>query len=121
MASPGLTSLVAEIPCSPDDAIWSEDDDLIVKRVQNVYEHLGWVSSHEILDQAIERLSYAYPILKKGSEETVHVIMSYLKRFRNLELTGRNGLFQYAHIHDVMRFAMECIEDSVSRRRRQDS
>ena len=120
MAPAGLTSLVAEIPCSPDDTAWTEDDDSLTKQVQTIYERLGWVQSHEVLGNATERLSYAYPILTKSSEETVDAIMSYLERFCNLELTGRNGLFQYAHIHDMMRFGMEYVESCLSKSRRQD-
>ena len=116
MAPPGLTSLVAEIPCSPNDEIWTEDDISIARRVQTFYERLGWIHSRDLIDTAVERLPYAYPVLTNESEEAVAAIISYLKRFSNLRLTGRNGLFRYVHIHDMLRFGMECVEAVVNQR-----
>jgi protoporphyrinogen oxidase len=111
MAPPGKTSLVAEIPCQPEGAIWSMDDAKLVEQVVSKFIELGWINKKEIIDTAVHRMQYAYPILELGSDEKVHEIMAYLARFENLRFSGRSGRFVYSWIHDMMKFGKEIIDE----------
>ena len=43
----------------------------------------------------LARLRKAYPLYRLGYAEHLDIVQGYLKNFRNLLCTGRNGLFRY--------------------------
>jgi protoporphyrinogen oxidase len=102
MAPPGHTSLVAEIPCQPDDAWWHADESALVEMVTSHFHRIGWLNRDQIVGSAIHRLHHAYPILQLDYERRLAPIFEYLARFRNLQLAGRNGCFVYSHLHDML-------------------
>ena len=59
---------------------------------------LGWT---------VVRLRRAYPVLSLAAESSRAGILRYLDGFRNLELAGRNGRFEYGWIHDMLRTAKD--------------
>jgi protoporphyrinogen oxidase len=63
-----------------------------------------------VLDWQHDYLHNAYPVYSLNYVERVELILKALKRFKNLELAGRNGLFFYSHLHDQMRFGKDLIE-----------
>ena len=44
-------------------------------------------------------------------EKKIKIITNYLDQFKNLKITGRNGLFSYSHIHDQMVCARQIINE----------
>jgi len=62
------------------------------------------------VEDRVELLNYAYPILDAGHEAKPCRIMEYLSSFKNLRLTGRNSLFQYTHFHDMMQAGRRVID-----------
>ena len=111
MAPPGHTSLVAEIPCQPHDALWTAGQDVLVETVTDQFVRLGWVNRRQVVGATICRLNHAYPILELGFEARLAPILRYLNAFTNLQLAGRNGCFVYAHLHDMMRFGKRVIDE----------
>ncbi len=110
MAPEGKTSLVAEIPCWEDDALWREQPADLIQRVSAQLRTLGWFEKEEILSAEVMRLPRAYPVLQVGSEKDTRTLFDYLRQFDNLSTTGRSGKFTYAHIHDMMRFAKNLVD-----------
>ncbi len=110
MAPADQTSLVAEIPCDTDDALWSLDDERITERVRSSLEKIGWVGGDQVIDTAVIRLKRAYPILTLDAERAVGEIAQYLERFSNLAISGRNGKFIYSSIHDMMRLGKTIVD-----------
>ena len=43
--------------------------------------------------------------VSEGFEKKLDSILTYLATIKNLKISGRNGLFQYSHIHDHMKNA----------------
>ena len=111
MAPPGKTSLVAEIPCQPEDDIWKKisDQELADSVIAKLID-IGWIKQEAILDSAVYRVENAYPILETGFEHKVKQVNDYLANFSNLNLSGRNGRFIYSWIHDMMRFGKTIID-----------
>ena len=64
-----------------------------------------------LLGTRVERLPNAYPVLEMGIEERVREVQTYLDRFENLYLSGRNGRHAYTHVHDTLRFGMDVAEE----------
>ena len=114
MSPPGKTSLVIEIPCHREDAIWGMANDQLAGLVADRLIDIGWIESHEVLGNWCGQMNYAYPILELGFEEKVSRIFDWLDRFENLSLSGRNGKFAYTHLHDMMRFGKDIIEEYLS-------
>jgi protoporphyrinogen oxidase len=111
MAPSGKTSLVAEIPCQPEDDIWKEiPDQRLADSVIAKLIDIGWIKQETVLDSAVYRVENAYPILETGFELKVKQVNEYLAKFSNLNLSGRNGRFIYSWIHDMMRFGKTIIE-----------
>jgi protoporphyrinogen oxidase len=110
MSPPGKTSLVAEVPCQPEDPLWRADDGELIRMVSASLRAIGWVGENEIIGSAVHRISCAYPILAIGHEEALAGINGYLGRFRNLQLAGRNATFTYSWIHDMMEHGRAAIQ-----------
>ena len=111
MSPPGKTSLVVEFPCQPEDQVWNLGPDQVAEKVRVSLLRTGWLKEEEIIDTAVHKISHAYPILELGYEEKLENIFSFLRGFGNLRLTGRNGRFVYAWIHDMIRFGREIAEE----------
>ncbi|MGQ0637377.1 MAG: FAD-dependent oxidoreductase [Planctomycetaceae bacterium] len=109
MAPPGKTSLIAEIPCQEGDAPWKADEQSLVEMVADHFARLGWLKRDDIVGSTTHRLHHAYPILELKYEECVNPALAYLHRFRNLKLAGRNGCFEYTHLHDLMRQGLDAV------------
>ena len=109
MAPKGKTSLIVEIPCQSSDAIWSQDPDEVTENVKQQLIECNFFKPYEIIDAEVKKLYNAYPILEKDFEKKINPVFKYLKQFKNLTLTGRNGLFEYTHIHDHMKNARNII------------
>lgn len=114
MSPAGKTSLVLEIPCHMEDEIWELSNEALVSVVVGKLIEIGWIQSDEVIDSWCGRLNYAYPILEFGFEEKVARIFDWLDRFENLSLSGRNGKFAYTHLHDMMRFGKEIVEEHLA-------
>lgn len=111
MSPQGKTSLVTEIPCQSDDQFWRATDQELIRLVSAYLTQIGWFKKSEIIDASVTKLSRAYPILEVGYVEKVKKVSAFLKTFSNLKVSGRNGKFVYTHIHDMMNFGREVIED----------
>jgi protoporphyrinogen oxidase len=110
MAPPGKTSLVAEIPCQPEDEAWSKlSDQELIAGVTSKLIAIGWIKPGTVIGSGVFRVENAYPILETGFEQKVQRINEYLANFSNLSLSGRNGRFIYSWIHDMMRFGKTII------------
>ncbi len=109
MSPEGKTSLVAEIPCRREDASWTMEDQRLIGTVRFHLIQIGWMQKDQIEATAVHRMHYAYPVLELGFEEKIDKIFKYLNHFENLRLSGRNGRFQYSHVHDMMTFARDIV------------
>jgi len=117
MSPDGKTSLCAEIPCDPESGLWSMNDKELADRIHSHFIELKWISKADIIDTEVKRLKNAYPVLEKDSEEKIQKISTYLSNFENLIITGRNGKFCYAHVHEMIRFGKDIVDEYFARRK----
>ncbi len=102
MSPAGKTSLVFEIPCSEDDAVWKRSDDEIAGIVVESLSATGLARKNDILGCAVRRMKRAYPVMEIGFEKPLRIVMDYLGGFRNLRIAGRNAEFHYSWMHDMI-------------------
>jgi protoporphyrinogen oxidase len=114
MSPPGKTSLIAEIPCQQQDELWSLENDKVIALVLSRFSQIGWIREEEVIDGWVGRINHAYPVLELGFEEKIQKIITFLKCLNNLKLSGRSGKFVYTHLHDMMKFGKDIIEEFIS-------
>ena len=93
---------MAELSCSTDDDIWS-DDKKVIKLVINDLEAEGIINKRDIIENHVYRLKHAYPIYTLGYEESLDCILNYIDGINNLITVGRQGKFQYINSHLAIR------------------
>ncbi|MTI33504.1 FAD-dependent oxidoreductase [Xanthovirga aplysinae] len=111
----GKTSLVCEIPCPENSTLWKEDENELIGKVKKQLLSTKLIRDDEIIGQTTYPIPFAYPVLDIRYKERVSELMNYLNSFKNLHLSGRNGRFQYSHIHDQMQFGKDIVEGLVSK------
>jgi len=116
MSPEGRTSLVAEIPCSDGETLWTAPDDALARLVQDHLVRLGWLRPEEILGTRVLRVPRAYPVMAVGAGVRRTALLERLDRFVNLRVSGRNGRFQYTWVHVLMGWGRELVDELASAR-----
>lgn len=103
------TAIVVELPCMPEDPVYGMSDSELSALVVEALAERNLLDPSEVLDSGAYRVHNAYPMLGLGHVEDVDRMVSYLERFENLYLAGRNALFRYTHLHDMFAMADETV------------
>lgn len=110
MAPTGKTSLIAEIPYNEKSPLWQWSTEEFVRKTCNDLVNSGLIKTEEIIDTTTYAIKYAYPVLELEYPQKIAKINAYLQQFANLHLSGRGGKFVYGHIHDMMRYGKEIVQ-----------
>ncbi|MGE0882416.1 MAG: FAD-dependent oxidoreductase [Blastocatellales bacterium] len=111
----GRTILCAELPCSPNDVVWSTSDEELGKLVQDTLAEAGLPIKAPILEVATRRLPQAYPIYPQGYEGHFDLLDEWLNRQPGLLTFGRQGLFAHDNTHHALYMAyaaVDCLDAS---------
>ena len=111
MSPPGQTSLVIEVPCQAEDAIWSQPDAQVVARIVPPLFKVAIIAERDVIGSAVTRMPRAYPLLELGFEARLEKVMAFLGAFGNLSLSGRCGRFAYVHLHHLMQWGRQIVSD----------
>lgn len=111
MAPKGKTSLVVEIPCWTSDDVWVESEENLTAKIKTQLLELGLFEEKELISSFTMKMPNAYPVLENGIHEKLKVSNDYLSQFENLTMLGRNGLFQYTHLHDMIKLGKKVVEE----------
>jgi len=110
MSPPGKTSLIAEFPCFDQDPVWIGNGNTLISTMSQLLESIGWIKEQDIIDSCVQRVKNAYPVLEFGYEKISGQLNQYLAQFKNLQITGRNGCFEYLWMHNLLRFGKQILE-----------
>jgi len=110
MSPEGKTSLVAEVPHSLNDNIAKLTDTELMDKVKEQLLATRLFFEEEIINVFVYSIPFAYPVLIKDYESEFRKLHFYLDRFENFYNTGRNGLFQYSWVHNMMRWGKEIVD-----------
>ena len=116
MAPPDRTCVVLELPCHSDDLAWKSATNQVAELGLDLIRTIFGVQSEEVIAYEVVRVPFAYPVLDLEYATHVEALLAYLSQFNNLHLAGRNGLFQYVHIHDLIGAGKKLIENILSDR-----
>lgn len=107
MVEKGSSSLCAEISCFKEDEIWEMNDMEIIDIVKNDLISSGIIESSHEVEGIVHREDYAYPIQVNGYLEIVENLLSILKKYNNLYMSGRQGVFKYCDMDECMEMAID--------------
>jgi protoporphyrinogen oxidase len=113
VADPSTVWIGLEYFCSEADDLWRMRDDDLRHFAISELEKIDIVEASDVLDGKVVRVKKAYPGYF-GTYESFPRIRTYLDRFENLFLIGRNGMHKYNNQDHSMLTAMaavECIGD----------
>lgn len=94
-APEGKTSLMLEIPCQFNDAVWRASDAEILERCLKDLNALGIDIETSIIDSFSTRARYAYPIYIHGFKTHRQQLYDVINGYDNLITCGRQGTFRY--------------------------
>lgn len=100
-------ALCLEISCIYGDEIWNMDEDALFNKCLAPLEKHNLLRRQDIEDYHIKRLKHAYPIFRIGYENRLNTIFNYIGQISNLISFGRQGLFAYANVDDVIWMGFE--------------
>jgi protoporphyrinogen oxidase len=87
--------LCLEFWCFDEDAIWSEDDELLVDRAREEIVHTGLAKDVMIREGAVIRIPRCYPVYERGYQEPLKIVTDWLDGIKGLTAIGRYGSFKY--------------------------
>jgi protoporphyrinogen oxidase len=108
----GRTVLCAEIPCDRDDAIWSQSEQALGRRVAEGLERAGLPPGAPVSAVQVVRIPFVYPLYRTGYERHFQVVDGWLSGLEGVLTFGRQGLYAHDNTHHAMymaRAAARCL------------
>lgn len=117
----GFTCLGLEYFCFEGDGLWSSSDEDLVALAKREIDHIGLISSTDVVDACVVRQAKAYPVYDETYQHNVAMVRLDLERsFPTLHLVGRNGMHKYNNQDHAMMTAMLTAENILAGERRHD-
>lgn len=89
------TVLCLEFWCFAEDAIWSEDDEVLVQRAREEIVRTELAQDADVREGAVIRIPRCYPVYERGYQEPLKVVTDWLDGIEGLTAIGRYGAFKY--------------------------
>lgn len=112
-APDGKTSLMLEIPCNANDALWNCDDAELFERCLADLCELGIDVRGKVTGYFTSRVSHGYPVYKLDYRRHQEKLLSFLEQFENLIACGRQGAFRYIFMDTAMEMGIAAAQRLV--------
>jgi protoporphyrinogen oxidase len=106
----GRTVLCAEIPCQPEDAVWSMSDEDVGRQVAGDLERAGIPLPRPPVRVLTRRLKQAYPIYPTGYEVPFGLLDDWADSLPDFLLYGRQALFAHDNTHHALYMAAAAVD-----------
>lgn len=106
----GKSALCVEYTCDKGDEVWSATSEELFEDAMAVFEPLGIIKHKDVEGFMTRRITHAYPRFRIGFEERLNTILDYLSSLENVITLGRQGLFCYANVDDVLHMGFRVSE-----------
>jgi len=113
VANPGTVWLGLEYFCNDGDAMWTMPEEKIAELATEELRRIGIIDAGEVLDSTVVRVDKAYPAYF-GTYDRFGEIRSYVDRYANLFLVGRNGMHRYNNQDHSMLTAMLSVDNILA-------
>lgn len=115
VADPSKVWLGMEYFCNEGDDLWRLDEPAMARFAAEELERLGFIETSKVLDSTVIRVPKTYPAYF-GSYDRFDEIRSFVDRFPNLFLIGRNGMHRYNNQDHSMLAAMTAVDNIAAGR-----
>jgi protoporphyrinogen oxidase len=106
----GKTILCAELPCDPDEALWTLSDDELGTRLCGWLAGVGLPVTAQVLLTETRRLGYAYPVYDRNFEDNLSIMDRWAEEVKGLLTFGRQGLFAHDNTHHALAMAHGAVD-----------
>jgi protoporphyrinogen oxidase len=113
VADPGKVWIGLEYFCYETDPLWHMPDDALKQFAAGELEKINILRTAEVLDAHVVRVPKTYPAYF-GTYDRFEELRSWVDRFDNLYLVGRNGMHKYNNQDHSMLTAMAVV-DGIAR------
>ncbi len=110
VAEPGKVWIGLEYFCYASDDLWNLPDDKMVALAIDEMERIGVISRADVRDATVIRVPKTYPAYF-GTYSRFDELRSWVDRFPNLFLVGRNGMHKYNNQDHSMLTAMTAVDN----------
>ncbi|MEG3639858.1 FAD-dependent oxidoreductase [Magnetococcus sp. PR-3] len=90
-----INPLTVEYFCFSHDAVWQQDDRRLIELATEEMVRIGLIKPNQVVDGFVQRNAKAYPVIRKGYQDHIDTIRSWLGQMENLVPIGRSGMFKY--------------------------
>ena len=115
-APEGKTSIILEIPCNENDAIWNCSQEQLLGQCVADLKELGIDIEGRVIDCFITGVTHGYPVYGLNYEAHRSEILRFLSSYKNIITCGRQGAFQYVFMDRAMEMGMEaarCLTSNI--------
>ena len=120
VSSPDLVWIGAEYFCYETDELWKMPDrdmaDLAVRELHKI----GIIDPQDVLDSTVLHMPKAYPAYF-GTYDRFEEVRTFVDKFSNLFLIGRNGMHKYNNQDHSMLTAMVAVDNIIAQRVEKDA
>jgi protoporphyrinogen oxidase len=109
VADPTKVWIGLEYFCYESDALWAMPDEELKKFAAGELEKIGILKTAEVLDAHVVRVPKTYPAYF-GTYDRFEELRTWIDRFENLFLVGRNGMHKYNNQDHSMLTAMAVVD-----------
>jgi len=109
VADPTKVWIGLEYFCYETDALWTMPDEELKKFAAGELEKIGILKTVEVLDAHVVRVPKTYPAYF-GTYDRFDELRTWMDRFENLFLVGRNGMHKYNNQDHSMLTAMAVVD-----------
>ena len=113
VADPSKVWIGLEYFCYDTDELWKMADEAIAEFAVSEVEKIGILKAKDVLDAHVVRVPKTYPAYF-GTYDRFDELVSYMDRFENLFLVGRNGMHKYNNQDHSMLTAMTAVDNIVA-------
>jgi len=103
------TVLCAEIPCTPDDAVWRSSDDDLAARVGSDLTRAG-LPAVRPTQVVTRRLRHVYPVYDLGYGARLAGLDAWADAVARVTTFGRLGLFAHDNTHHAFAMAYDAVD-----------
>ncbi len=111
MVPEGKNALCVELTCNYQDELWRLDDQSLFEKCMLPLERHGLLTRNRVTSFHVRRMPHAYPRFRVGYDQKLRTIFNYLAAVDNFMTFGRQGLFCYANVDDVIWMAFEIVKE----------
>ncbi len=97
------TVLGMEYFCNENDNFWNKKDGFLINQALEELEKIKLGEKDKFIDGYVARVPKAYPVYDEDYKNNLEKIKSFLNKFENLQIIGRNGMFKYNNMdHSIL-------------------